>query len=68
MPFAPDKLRALRESRGESRQQSAVGADCSMGALANYERGVRSPAAAVLERLADHFGVSIDDLFDRAAS
>lgn len=68
MPFNPARLRELRETAGESRAATAVACDIGYTTVVSLELAQRRPSGAVLERLADHFGVSIDALFDRAAS
>jgi len=57
-----DRLRELRESRGESQRALAAAVGCSSAAIAQYESGTRSPDALILLRIAAHYGVSSEYL------
>lgn len=61
----PKQLRQLRERRGMNRK--ALGECCglSKNIIGKYERGECRPTVAVLERIADFFGVTTDRLLGR---
>lgn len=61
-----ERLKELRKERGVRQEQVAVALDISMSAYCNYEQGKREPAASVLERMADYYGVSVDYLLGRS--
>lgn len=57
------RLKNLRESKGESLQQTADAVETSKAHVWQIERGkADNPAIGVLTRLADHFGVSVGHL------
>ena len=56
-----DKLRNLRGAKTQTEVAKAVGIVPS--AIANYEQGLRVPTDQIKKRLADYYGVSVDDLF-----
>ncbi len=54
----------LVELRGDkSREQVAVDNDISYSALVSYETGERTPRDEVKIRLANYFGVNVEDIF-----
>lgn len=54
------RVKDLRESKGESLQQTADAVGTSKAHVWQIERGkANNPAIGVLTRLADHFGVSV---------
>ncbi|MEG2533646.1 MAG: helix-turn-helix transcriptional regulator [Gordonibacter sp.] len=58
-----EKLRGMREAKGESRFTLAVAVGTTTGTIENLERGAtENPRVLLLKRLAEHFGVSVDDL------
>lgn len=59
------RLRYLREKRQVSRRVLADLIGLSRNSVAQYERGERMPDLATAARIADHFGVSLDDLAGR---
>jgi transcriptional regulator with XRE-family HTH domain len=61
-PFAA-RLRALRARRGISQRWLAREAGISYGAVGHLEMGRCGPTAENLARLADVFGVSMDELW-----
>jgi transcriptional regulator with XRE-family HTH domain len=58
-----DRLRTLREQKGETQQDIADLLGVTKHAVSGYERGVRRPAGEsaleVYEMLADHFNVDL---------
>lgn len=61
----PDRLRGLREREGKSRVVLSQLCGLPSGAIRKYERGEAIPLSDSLEKIADHFGVSMDDLWGR---
>lgn len=61
----PQRLRALRERKGIKRLVLSELCGLSKNMIARYERGERIPTADSLERLADFFGVTMDELWGR---
>jgi DNA-binding XRE family transcriptional regulator len=61
-PFAA-RLRALRANRGVSQRWLAREAGITHGAIAALEVAKCCPSAALLARLADVFGVTMDELW-----
>ena len=56
-----NKLRMLRGMK--SRKEVADATNITVSALTNYECGFRVPRDDVKKRLADYFGVTVDELF-----
>lgn len=61
----PQRLRGLRERKGMNRLVLSELCGMSKNMIARYERGERIPTADSLERLADFFGVTMDELWGR---
>ena len=61
------RLRELREKRGLSMKDAADLLNMPYTTYVNYEKGTREPNIQALFRLANFFGVSIDDLLGRCA-
>ena len=59
------KLKEIRESRGMSQRQAALGLNLSPTVYNRYENGLREPSNVVLLAMADFFGVSADYLLGR---
>lgn len=57
-----EKLKALRESRGLYQKDMAALLDLRQNAYSHYETGRAEPSIANLCKLADFFGISIDEL------
>lgn len=55
-------LKELRKARNMTQSQLAKVAKVSQRSIANYEDGTRTPRLAVLMRISDYFGVSVDYL------
>jgi transcriptional regulator with XRE-family HTH domain len=62
--FSGDKLRAVREGVGQSREQLALAAGLTASTITVYENGFRGPSRPALIRLAGALGVSPRDLVD----
>lgn len=61
------KLKEIRESRGMSQRQAAIGLNLSPTVYNRYENGLREPSNVVLLAMADFFGVTVDELLGRNA-
>lgn len=59
----PDKVSALLSVRGLSQRALAAELGVSNGTVAGWVRGAR-PHPGAARQLADHFGVTVDDLLD----
>lgn len=58
-------LFALRKRRGLSREAVARALEISAMTYQRYEKNLRDPAAPMLLKLADFYGVSLDQLMGR---
>lgn len=58
----PERLQKLREQRRISRRTLSELCGLSKNTIARYERGERRPGIEEAARLADFFGVTLDDL------
>lgn len=56
------RLRSHRVGRGRSQQDAATTAGVSQNAMSRYERGERSISLEATQRLAEEYGISIDEL------
>jgi transcriptional regulator with XRE-family HTH domain len=59
MTFA-DRLRELREAAGLTQEALADATGLSLGAVRNYEQGIREPYWSTIFKLADALGVSVE--------
>ena len=66
MPAFSQRLAALRAERGLSQAQIAKEVGVVVRAYQRYEYGQREPQLAVLIRIADFYGVSLDYLAGRS--
>lgn len=57
------KIAELRNNRQESREDAAKALNISASALAMYEQGNRIPRDNIKIRIADHYGVTVGDIF-----
>lgn len=55
----------IRTRKGETQEQVADSVGISYVSLSRYETGQRMPKMNILARLADHFGVTVDELLGR---
>lgn len=60
-----ERLRLLRKEKGLTQLQVAVYCDITEKAYQNYELMTREPKIAILVRIADLYGVSLDYLTGR---
>lgn len=61
------KLREIREAKGFTQRQAALGLNLSPSLYNKYENGLREPSNAMLPVFADFFGVTVDELLGREA-
>lgn len=59
------KLLELRTEKGETQEQVADSIGISYVSLSRYETGQRMPKMDILSRLADHYGVTVDEIMGR---
>lgn len=59
------KLKILRKNKGLTQTQVANAVGIGRQAYAYYEKGEREPSPETLCKLADFFGVSVDELLGR---
>ena len=59
------KLSKIRDERGETQEHVAECVGITYVTLSRYENGQRMPKMNILARLADHYGVSVDELIGR---
>ena len=55
-----NKLYELRKEKGLTQAQVAEVIGCTYQAFQRYEKGLREPDFATLQKLSEYFGVSID--------
>ena len=60
-----DQLIKYRQKHGLTQQGLAAELEVSVSAIQKWERGQAEPNARTLQRMADLFGVSMDELCDR---
>jgi transcriptional regulator with XRE-family HTH domain len=61
-----DRIRALRKSKGWTQQQLAEKTRLSFNAVTKIEQGLaKSPTLRTLTKLADVFGIGLDELVGR---
>lgn len=58
-----NRLRTLREERGQSKTYVSRKIGISYSALCSYEYGERVPGDEVKIKLASYYGVSVEELF-----
>ena len=59
------RLKELRAERGISQKDVSDALACSVTVYSRYETGAREPSIDVLIRLADFYGVTLDELVGR---
>jgi len=62
--FDPTRIKALREAKGWTVDKLAGEAGCTRQNIVNIEAG-QMPKAPLLGRLADAFGVSIEEFYKK---
>ena len=60
-----DKLRCLRKSRGLTQEELALEIFVSRSMIAKYETGKAYPTNEILQKIADYFEISVDELVQR---
>jgi transcriptional regulator with XRE-family HTH domain len=62
------RLRELRVKSGETLQETASHIGVSKQSISHYESGRRVPSPEVMEKIADHFGLTVGYIFFRKDS
>lgn len=65
MRMKGNRIKELREAKGEERRDLAVALDVSELTVGKWERGEGGMPVSRLQALADHFGVSTDEVLGR---
>ena len=60
-----ERLKILRKNKGLTQTQVADAVELGRQAYAYYEKGERAPSPETLCKLADFFGVTVDELLGR---
>ncbi len=55
-------IRALRKFYGESQEELGLALECAKNTISSYETGQREPNHDVMNRLADHFQITVEEL------
>lgn len=63
-----EKFRSLRIASGATQRELAAKLDVTEGTLNRWERGHQRPSVEQLLGIADHFGVTLDELARGEAS
>lgn len=58
----PEKLARLQSEHGESNYRLAKEIDVSQTSIKNWKKGERVPHFRHMKRIADHYGVTIEEL------
>ena len=61
-----ERLKILRKNKGLTQTQVADAVELGRQAYAYYEKGERAPSPETLCKLADFFGVTVDELLGRS--
>lgn len=62
-----ENLKFLRESKGLSQQEVADHVNINRSTIGYYELGKRQPLARILVKLADFYGVTINEIYEGLA-
>ena len=62
------KLKQIREERGLKQKKVADDLNISRSAYSSYETGAREASHDMLIKMADYFGLSVDELLSHCAS
>jgi XRE family transcriptional regulator, regulator of sulfur utilization len=57
-----DRIRELRNNKGETLRNTSENTGLSVSYLSDIERGRTNPSLQTLETLANHFGITINDM------
>lgn len=60
-----DKIYAMRIAANETQEQLAEAVGTSHVSITRYESGQRVPKITILQKIAQHYNVSLDDLLER---
>lgn len=60
-----NKLKTIRKCKGLKQSEVAEHLGVSTQAYSSYETGTREPSLEILSKLADYFGVSVDEILGR---
>lgn len=66
MANLPERMLALRKSRGLKQEEAAQLSGVSYMSYRRYETGEREPTASTLWKIADFYDVSVDYLIGRS--
>ena len=66
MTNLPERMLALRKSKGLKQEEAAKLSGLSYMSYRRYETGEREPNASSLWKIADFYGVSVDYLIGRS--
>ncbi len=66
MSKLPERMKALRKSRGLKQEQAAELSGVSYMSYRRYETGEREPTVSSLWKIADFYGVTVDYLIGRS--
>jgi transcriptional regulator with XRE-family HTH domain len=58
-----NNIKVLRELKGISQEELAKSVGVHKSAVSKWEKGIYSPKLEIIPKIADFFGVSIDELF-----
>ena len=63
--FSPTNLHDARLGAGVKQEQLALDVDRTVHTISAYERGLATPSASMVAKLADRLGVTPGDLFEQ---
>ena len=66
MSNLPERMKALRKSRGLKQEEAAEMSGIGYMSYRRYETGTREPTVSSLWKIADFYGVSVDYLIGRS--
>ena len=66
MSNLPERMKALRKSRGLKQEEAAEMSGIGYMSYRRYETGEREPTVSSLWKIADFYGVSVDYLIGRS--
>lgn len=66
--YLAKRIKEEREKRGWTQEYMAGLLNIKIGTLSGYERSYRTPDVAMLEKIADLFETTVDDLLGRTAT
>ena len=63
-----NNIQRLRQSRGETLQELGDALHLTRSAVKNYENAEREPSLEIVAAIAEHYGVTVDELLRGDAS